>query len=243
MSDTIDSVFQEGDLVEIQILKKDKDVISLKSIVAGVKNSKEMVIAAPLYKGRLFPIDLGKRIFVIINKNDKGIFSFQALVIGRSKEEKVSVIHILATSVIKKSQRRKFYRVPFYEEVIIKFELEENEKKINEKLIEKYKGNPDIIIEEETDREVNVSSRDISGGGLRFIIKNEELNLGDNIKGIIKLKNYRIEFSAIVTRAQVLPDYNNTYDIGCSFINMEESVRSKIIGYIFAKQRNLVKKD
>lgn len=237
-----ENLFQVGDLLEIQLVKKDKSILSLKSKIEEIKNSKEMVIVSPIYQGRIFPIDLGKRVYVIVNK-ENGIFSFQALIVGRNKEKKISVVYILRASDIKKSQRRKFYRVPYYEDVVLKFDLDEAEKKINEKLIEKYKNNPDIIIEEETERDVVVSARDISGGGLRFIIKNEVLNIGDIIRGTLNLNNKKIDFEAEVTRSMVLPDHHNTYDIGCSFINMDESVRSKIIGYIFAKQRNLVKKD
>lgn len=83
---------------------------------------------------------------------------------------------------------------------------------------------------------VSVMTKDISGGGLRFIYK-YSLKLGTRLQLLIDIPDSGVvETLGEVMRVDKLDDERDIYGIGIKFLNMPESLRSKIIKFIFKKQ-------
>lgn len=236
-----DKNLNPGDVIEIQIIKKDNELISLKSTIYEILSDTDIRIAVPSYMGKLFPITEGTRVFIIDNVANKGIYTFYAFVKKRNLDTTLVSLDIQRISDLKKSQRRKFYRIPFFGDIVFKFPIPEEERQVDEKLLERYKDNPNIIIEADEFEEVKATARDLSGGGFRCSI-NRKFSVGDVLEGYLYIGSAKIEFKVVVLRVIEDDMYPNTFEIGCSFTDVDEVDRSKIIGFIFEKQRNIVKK-
>jgi len=84
-------------------------------------------------------------------------------------------------------------------------------------------------------REVN-----ISGGGLRFFSK-EAFDAGQRLilKTFLPVYAHVVKINCEVVRS--LPQDGGGYSVAVKYVDMDESTRDKIIKYIFAKQRRLLR--
>lgn len=82
----------------------------------------------------------------------------------------------------------------------------------------------------------------ISGGGLRFYC-NDEFKSGDRLvlKTFLPTHAHVIKIKCEVVRAGKGPDGRN--EVAVKYLDMDEPTRDKIIRYIFAKQRKLLRDD
>lgn len=82
----------------------------------------------------------------------------------------------------------------------------------------------------------------ISGGGLRFYC-NDDFNAGDKLvlKTFLPTHAHVIKIKCEVVRAVRGPDGRN--EVAVKYLDMDEATRDKIIRYIFAKQRKLLRDD
>lgn len=83
---------------------------------------------------------------------------------------------------------------------------------------------------------------DISGGGLRFVC-GDPFKEGDRLvlKTFLPTHAHVIKIKCQVVRSVPMPDGN--FDIAVKYIDMDEHTRDKIIRYIFAKQRKLLRNE
>ena len=246
MSLEFTKIMEPGDPVDLDVLTKDNTIVRLKSNVQLVKNNMDFFISAPIFEGRVYPVETGSMLMVILTRDTSGIYTFYATVAGRTDFEKITVIHLKKSSDIKKSQRRKYFRLPFIGAIHVKDpeakELSEAEKKRREALKEKFKNNPDIIIDDAPEENViELTGKDLSGGGYRALSK-KPLKVGLDIQGIIFLDKLELEFKGKVIRCKRTMDVYENYEIGVMFEGMDDQVRSQIISYIFKKQRSMRKK-
>ncbi len=82
----------------------------------------------------------------------------------------------------------------------------------------------------------------ISGGGLRFYC-HDHFNSGDHIilKTFLPTHAHVIKLKCEVVRA--VPMEDGLTEVAVRFVDMDESTRDKIIRYIFAKQRKLLRSE
>lgn len=80
----------------------------------------------------------------------------------------------------------------------------------------------------------------ISGGGLRFCC-NEKFKEGDKLtlKTFLPVYAHVIKINCQVVR--VFPRIGGGYEVAVKYVDMDEATRDKIIRYIFAKQRKLLR--
>lgn len=242
--------------VDLQVITKNSSILALKSSVFSVVNENQICIHMPIFNGKLLPLETGIKMFVIYNLKQVGRFEFQAEVVGRSSEGNIHYLELSVIGKTTKSQRRNFYRVqhfetltlyrlsyPFPEEEINKKKKILEERKL--KLAEKYKHLKDVIIDEEVEEEyylsIRVECKDISGGGIR-VFSSTPLNDGELLKGEFVLDKERYPFTGRIIRIIETMDPIYPYDIGIAFEGMDEMVRTRLIGYVFRKQRNLMAK-
>lgn len=76
---------------------------------------------------------------------------------------------------------------------------------------------------------------DISGGGMR-IKSSGRLTPGRRLQCLIKIGDDLLPVSARVARERVL-EHPGQYEVGIAFEEISESVRTRIIRYIFSEQR------
>lgn len=208
--------------------------ISLKSELVEIVTDTKIAVTLPSYQGRRYPLEVGKRLRIYFKKEDVGVCNFYGLVVSRKLEDSTPVLFIQMVSPVDKNQRRDFYRLPLVTDVIFKIQTGV--------ITEKQVNNGKVVeVEIPSYRELAVVTRDISGGGLRAMV-GERFEPGAKFQVIIILDNEHITVDAEVVRCQIFDETVKRYDCGVRFLEVEEKDRSKIIAFIFEKQRNLRKK-
>lgn len=236
--------------IDLMILTKSNMVLTLKSTISERMGDESFKSTMPIYNGKLLPLEKDLRLIIVYNLKEVGRFEFEAVVSGRLVEDNMHLLTLTALGPVKKSQRRNFFRVPFFESIELmrhgKPLAEEVQAKLiseYEKKIEKYKNRLDIIVDDppilfET---VQIECRDISGGGLRCLSRTE-LSIFEVLEGTLHVDGLYVPFKGEVIR--ITPSYDSVYpyELGIKFTEMDENVRTKLISYVFKKQRNLMKK-
>jgi Predicted glycosyltransferase len=95
-----------------------------------------------------------------------------------------------------------------------------------------------VVVRDETEDSLllSLTTKDISGGGLR-LISNQAINLGMRIILYIELPELgTIETPAEVVRVDKPDNDRDLYWIGVRYIKLPENLRSKIIKFVFQKQ-------
>lgn len=241
MTDNSGTMLKIGDMVDLTIERLGGEETSLRTTVYNVMSATKFSVGAPFLQGKLYPLEIGKHLQVYYHVQNSGVFSFSALVVSRVPEDSLPAIQLLRTTDIKKSQRRMFYRVPYFGTAEMHVdedtELSDVERRKRELLKQKYANNPNIVVDEPTYRVIKLECRDLSGGGFRFITT-QHLQIGQEIKGILELEGQKLEYNAKITRVQKNELPYEHYDVGCMFLEMPEIPRARIINYVFKKERS-----
>lgn len=208
--------------------------ISLKCELIEILTATKIAVSIPLYNGRRVPLEMGMRVRAFFKREDLGVCNFNGLVVSRRLDGEMPSLHLQLVSGVDKNQRRDFYRLQLVTDVILRIQTGVSV----EKQVDKGKI---VEVEIPSYRELAVVTRDISGGGLRAMV-GEPFTAGQRLNVIILLENERIEVKAEVVRCQLFDSAVKRYDCGLKFLDVEEKDRSRIISFIFEKQRNLRKK-
>lgn len=175
-------------------------------------SSNNMTIAMPMSKGYPVYLNRGQHFFgkVIVNGL---VYRFKSNLL--EKRVHPLPVWIISTPIeIKKIQQRSFVRI-------------DTMLHVNFKIFDTNQDNSPPI---------NAMTKDISGGGLRIIYKHS-IKLGARLQISFNIPDIgAVETLGEVMRVDKLDDERDLYGIGIKFLNMPESLRSKIIKFIFKKQ-------
>lgn len=234
MSENLLNTLEVGHIIELDWEEDNGNFRALKSEILEIPAANKCTISIPFYKGRFFPLHVGSRYKFFYNIRDAGVIQFQGLIIGRERIGNQQAMVVLRISDFHKSQRRLFYRLPILGEAIILVE----DGVVVEKVLVKGKVEE---MEYPNYREIKCSLKDVSGGGLKLQTTNAYA-LESLLTCVFRLGGDDFKIKAIVKRCIRIHDVIERYDIGLQFHELDESDRSKIIAYVFDKQRNLLKK-
>jgi c-di-GMP-binding flagellar brake protein YcgR len=209
--------------LEIKLAENDDLIINepFVSEFEGIENKEILVIAAPIYKGHLYPVKIGAQITITF-VTDNNLYEFLAKVIARENKHNVAMLKIQPQGQIEKVQRREFFR--FDTSIPVKFRIIDN---INSKSTQDY---------------IETVTRDLSGGGLCMRLK-EPIEIDSYIECELFL-SCKVTFIGKVVR---LTKYDTMqgqykYEIGVYYEMRDQITREKVISYIFQEQRRLLKK-
>lgn len=202
---------------QIQITRELQPEEYLASQILDKIDDDRLVIAGPIKKSNLILIHTGDLIDIYITSKNIGIYSFTAKVLSREYSP-VYTIMIERISEVKRTQKRKYFRLPLEIEVEKEHGVVKNYKFKSHK--EKCKA------------------KDLSGGGMK-IFCNHRPNINDEVFCNFKINDLPIKTKAIVRRVEKLDAFNYKYAIGVSFEDIDESDKDEIIKYLFEQQRIL----
>jgi len=234
LEDNLELLLESVERVDIEIEVTDEKFIKMKSDIHQIASNSKLILSMPIYEGKRFPLDIGKRIVLYFMKKDAGVYSFNGLVVKREIADNIPVIHIQRISPVKKQQRRDFYRLP----VVTDAKLMIPDGIIKEKRI--FKGKIEEF-EEIKYKELKIVTKDISGGGLRAIV-NEKFDTGTCVNVVLELNGKEIKVESEIVRCIKLEDSILQYDLGLRFTETNEKAKANIVAFIFEKQRKLRKK-
>lgn len=236
--------------IDLAIMTKSKMMLTLKSNVQQRMSDNAIQILMPIYNGKLLPLEKDLQLVIIYTIKEVGRFEFEAIITNRSVDNNIHLLTMVQVTDVKKSQRRNYYRVPFFETIKLSRLNKQLSEDIVDKLLkdfeaqnEKYKHNKDIIVVDPPDiyHSIKMECRDISGGGMRGYSR-EPLELFELVRGELRIEDFHVEFVGEVIRVSASFDSVFPYEIGVRFTEVDEISRTRLIGYIFKKQRNLMKK-
>lgn len=232
-------VVKPGDKIDIQYLHQNNGK-TYKSGVFDILSDNEMEITMPTDEGKMVLFQTGFE-FQFYFYTSKGLFSCDAVVTGRCKKDNFYLLTVKIISGLKKYQRREYYRV----NTLIDFAYYKITDKIaeletTEDLFEEI-TNPEYI-----EQKMLARTKDISGGGVRFL-SNEKLEAGSKILAVIRLTNDKLDHMFYLV-AEVIESFveENMKDrwivrAKWQFKNIKD--RDLIVRYVFEEDRMIRKKE
>lgn len=190
------------------------------SQILDILNEKEYIISGPIKRSTLVHIALNTILEISYFIEEKGKFSFKALVTDKN-EKGIYKLRIERLSDIIRIQDRSFFRLPISMKAEKKF-----------KVIDK---NKEIVLEE------ICKVSDISGGGVK-VLSNFKHQVKEQILLAIYIDNKELNLLGEVVRVSESLDKNYNFEIGIKFLNIDNSQRDTIVKFIFEQQRELRKK-
>ncbi len=222
-----------GAKATIIVTKLDQTKLELPTIFESYITNSQLMFYAPIVGGKLFSFRRGQGVVLEYFYNN-GTNSFEAKFVSDVKKGNMNFVVVEQVSDVKRIQKRNDFRLDInmklkvkYKENIVETVTEDNHQ------IEKIVKQGKEIFE-------NVTTTDISGGGISFIT-DSVFQREDKMTMFIRLteKDLEEEFHGTVMRITKLdPDIAKLkYNVGVRFDYTTPHQKDKIVRYCFEKQR------
>ncbi len=182
-----------------------------KSSVVDIDFNRRIIfLSVPSLKGRFIPIPKGVR--MTVNLFDRSsIYEFDTVSLGVVKYDNIYVIPVPFPETVRKTERRRFVRIPLFLE-----------------------GR--FYLSAEPDSEsFSFTTKNISAGGLMMVTK-KYLKVGDIIYIDLKLDQ---NFSLSKQKAKIAREDEHTEDgfiYGVQFLDLQPNTEKLLVRYIFQKE-------
>lgn len=197
--------------VELHI-DTDKGVLNLSTHIEHITNEGEIIVAAPFYKGQLYPFLAKEHVELFTIVEGVGIISCDVIVAKRLKNGSIALLLLERISDIRKTQRRRHYRLP----TLLDTDIETTDR-------------PGL----ETFHAV---TRDISAGGLRCITP-EKLFEKEHVKLKVDLNGDVLNLHSSVLESVILKANQMRFETRFQFDDLQMDEERAIVAYIFEEQR------
>lgn len=222
-----------GDKIDINFLHQNNGK-TYKSSVFDFLGENELEIGMPTEGGRMVMFNIGFECQFYFY-TAKGLFTCEAVITNRYKKDNFYLLSAKIKTGLKKFQRREFYRL----ECMLDFSFYEISKEVaeletTEELFEEI-VNPEYI-----DKKRLGTTRDLSGGGMRFTTS-APIEVGSKILVVIRLANEKLDqmfylVSDVIAcdAVEKMPDLW-VMRVKFDFKNIKD--RDLIIRYVFEEDR------
>lgn len=188
----------------------------------------EAVIAAPIFEGKVIPIQIDTMMNVYFTKRrekDINLFMFSAAVKGREMSENLHLLRVEQQGEIVKVQRREYFRL----DCLVKVQY-----RLVESLNTEY--NEDNPFKK-------TFANNLSGGGICLMLE-DKIEVGKLIEcEIFNDQSRKVRFFGKVIRYERTGrDGNYKFEAGIAYIKINDNDRDAVVRYIFEEQRKLRKK-
>ncbi len=197
--------------VELHIFTKGS-ILNLSTHIEHVTEDGKFIVAAPFYQGQLYPFLAREHVELYAVIEGAGVVSCDVLVEKRLRNGKIVLLLLERISDIKKTQRRKHFRLPTLLETEITAKLNTRE--------------PDI----------HAVAKDISAGGIKCITP-EKLAAKEIVSIKMDLNGEKIEVDSSVLDSLEVSTENVRFETRFEFAEMELKQERIIVAYIFDEQR------
>lgn len=224
-----------GEKVEISTINKDREDRPKKvysSTVFDLNSDEEIKIVMPMEQGRLILLPIGQE-YDLCFYTKSGLFQAYATVKDRYKSNNIYVVTMELTSNLRKHQRREYYRLNCVLSMKCTSITDEQEVEIRDHQVEFLDTALTVI---------DGTIVDISGGGVRFISKNQ-FNREDKIQFSFSLNaSTGLDIHTVVgviLSSNELEKRPGEYENRAKFLIIDNDERESIIKYIFEEQRKI----
>lgn len=210
--------FKINQLIHIEFEDKEGHFERLPSRVEGI-SGKHLSLAMPIRYGSLVPLRLGQEVTIIIS-DKSGMLSAATRVLGRQREPIPVIFVELPDGFDNMAQRRAFVRLEISMPMTFVL-LTENDEPL-----------PACEL---------ATTIDLSAGGA-FFISRLQLQAGQLLKLCLSLGDKELSCNAQVVRCTRTEQGGRSYGVAVKFVDITDNWRDYIVGFIFAKQREWIKK-
>ena len=208
---TSENNLEIGKKIEISYEGKEQEEYFVSNVME-ILDENTYVLAMPIVKGNIYPLELGSTIEIYYYIEEIGLFYFSSKVESRQREP-IAQMTVKRVSEIKKIQRRNYFRLKVSFPVTVKINQEQ-----------------DII----------GYAKDLSAGGMKISVSKKILEK-ESLEVRFEIDDVTLKIQGSVLRSD-LENSSQTYDTGIKFLNLSESDINTIMKYLFKKQRILIKK-
>ncbi len=220
----------------LEIASLDEDIY-YKTIVQDL-SPETFSVAVPISKGRYFLPKEGENIKGRLIIEDS-FYNFETTVSGRVRVGNIRLLVLKNPESFFRTQRRNYYRLPVFVEMEYSL-LPEDKGALSHK--KKTTGFGKGLA---ADTVSKASTLDIGGGGIKFSA-GERLAAGAILKVRLFLEDKQgkqqtiVEAIGRIVRVQHPENRREKYTYSMEFVEIKETVRDKIINFIFASMRGRV---
>ncbi len=212
--------FSTGDTIELDIMIGE-ETTKCKTLIERVENDELFLIHAPIRSGHVLLIHPGENVDVFFPKYDVAnnryeIYNFDSRVKSREIIDGISMWWIERKSEIVKVQRRDYFRLNYVKKMLVQ--------------------------RPNSEKTINILTRDISAGGIRFI-SSAKLKEGEEIICHIALeKNPVVLLKGHVIGVEISSDSATKQEVRVEFYDVSKEVKRDIIQQINLIQSVYLKK-
>jgi len=199
-------------------------------------------VSMPIFEGKIIPLEVGDDYHMVFFSGT-GLYQCSGRVRKRYVEKMIHVMDIVLLTSVKKYQRRQFYRldctIPIKFRVLTEEELNRDENS--------DENNAEVESKQEVVKWLDAIMTDLSGGGMRFRYKGENVEENEvvEIRLFLDLPTGR---EPVVFRMRIIEASNYqgsvmTHEIRGEYENVDEKDRDLVIKYIFQEQRRRIRKE
>lgn len=233
------SIIRPGDKLEMKHLHQNNQK-TYKSGVYDILDNGKIEITIPTDDGKMVVFQNGAEFqFYFYSKN--GMFTCEAVVVERYRRGNFLLFLVQLTTKLKKFQRREYFRLS----CLIDFSYY----KITDEVakLETTKALVDEISKAEYLGEQRLArTKDLSGGGMRFIVS-EPLELHSKVLSIIRLTDNKMDRTFYLVTEVIgcdpVEELKERWIIRGKFIYKNIKERDLIISHVFEEDRRLRKKE
>lgn len=214
MKDT--NLLEVSQRVELHIATE-SGVLNLSTHIEHINSDDRFIVAAPFYKGRIYPFLAREHIEVLSVIEDVGVVSCEAIVEKRLRNGNVVFLSLERISDITKNQRRRHFRLP----TLLNTELEMPKRLKDQKL--------------------NALVKDISAGGIRCVTP-IKLNSSEGVQLKVNLNGEVLNLNSNVINSCEMALDADKYETRFEFKDVQARQERTIVAYIFDEQRKRSRK-
>lgn len=203
--------FKAKQRVELHI-ETDRGVLNLSTHIEHISDEGELIVAAPFYKGQLYPFLAREHVELFSIVEGVGVISCDVIVVKRLKNGSIVLLMLERISEVRKTQRRRHYRLP----TLLDTELESLDRKDFSNL--------------------HAVTRDISAGGLRCVTP-EKLYEKEHVRLKVDLNGEILNLHSSVLESVSLTADQLRFETRFEFDDLELQQERVIVAYIFEEQR------
>lgn len=203
--------FKAKQRVELHI-ETGRGILNLSTHIEHVTEEGEFVVAAPFYKGQLYPFLAKEHIEVFTIVEGVGVISCDVVVAKRLKNGSIVLLLLERISEIRKTQRRRHYRLP----TLLDADIE-------------YTDRPSF-------QKFQAVAKDISAGGIKCITP-EALFNREHVKLKVDLNGEVLNLHSSVLESISISQDDIRFETRLEFEDMALQQERVIVAYIFEEQR------
>lgn len=203
--------FKPGQRVELHI-DTSKGILNLPTHFEHVTENGEYIVAAPFYKGHLYPFLAREHVEMFSVVEGTGIISCEVIVERRLKNGDIALLLLEKISDVRKTQRRKHYRLP----TLLDAEL--------------------VVPQRPELSKIHAVSRDLSAGGMRLVTP-KELYEREHVKLQVDLNGEVLSLHSSVLESIPMSAQSLRFDTRFEFDDLDLNQERTIVAYIFEEQR------